>query len=90
MFMMGALILSSKGDAGVPRAVLVVMLATAGTLRLPSEPMLVLLGIDALMDMGRTAINVAGNCLASAVVARWEGALGTPHPSLAVVEAMGE
>jgi proton glutamate symport protein len=90
VFMMGTLMLASKGVAGVPRAVLVVMLATAGTLRLPSEPILVLLGIDALMDMGRTAINVAGNCLASAVVARWEGALGTPHPSLAVVEAMGK
>jgi len=76
--------------AGVPRAVLVVMLATAGTLRLPSEPILVLLGIDALMDMGRTGINVAGNCLASAVIARWEGALDAPQPSLAVVEAMQE
>ena len=90
VFMMGTLMLASKGVAGVPRAVLVVMLATAGTLRLPSEPILVLLGIDALMDMGRTAINVAGNCLASAVVARWEGALDTAHPSLAVVEAMQE
>lgn len=90
VFMMGTLMLASKGVAGVPRAVLVVMLATAGTLRLPSEPILVLLGIDALMDMGRTAINVAGNCLASAVVARWEGALGTPQPSLAVIEAMQE
>ena len=88
VFMMGTLMLASKGVAGVPRAVLVVMLATAGTLRLPSEPILVLLGIDALMDMGRTAINVAGNCLASAVVARWEGALGTSHPSLAVMEAI--
>ena len=90
VFMMGTLMLASKGVAGVPRAVLVVMLATAGTLRLPSEPILVLLGIDALMDMGRTAINVAGNCLASAVVARWEGALGEPHPSLAIAEAMAE
>ena len=90
VFMVGTLMLASKGVAGVPRAVLVVMLATAGTLRLPSEPILVLLGIDALMDMGRTAINVAGNCLASAVVARWEGALDMTHPSLAVVEAMQE
>ena len=90
VFMMGTLMLASKGVAGVPRAVLVVLLATAGTLRLPSEPILVLLGIDALMDMGRTAINVAGNCLASAVIARWEGALGVTNPSLAVVEAMAE
>ena len=88
VFMMGTLMLASKGVAGVPRAVLVVLLATAGTLRLPSEPILVLLGIDALMDMGRTAINVAGNCLASAVVARWEGALGEGTPSPAIAAAM--
>ncbi len=90
VFMMGTLMLASKGVAGVPRAVLVVLLATAGTLRLPSEPILVLLGIDALMDMGRTAINVAGNCLASAVVARWEGALGSGAESPAISEAMAE
>lgn len=90
VFMMGTLMLASKGVAGVPRAVLVVLLATAGTLRLPSEPILVLLGIDALMDMGRTAINVAGNCLASAVVARWEGALGEGSASPAVAAAMAE
>ncbi len=77
VFMLGTLMLASKGVAGVPRAVLVVLLATASTLRLPSEPILVLLGIDALMDMGRTAINVIGNCLASAVIARWEGLFET-------------
>ena len=90
VFMMGTLMLASKGVAGVPRAVLVVLLATAGTLRLPSEPILVLLGIDALMDMGRTAINVAGNCLACAVVARWEGALGTGTSSPAIAAAAAE
>ena len=90
VFMMGTLMLASKGVAGVPRAVLVVLLATAGTLRLPSEPILVLLGIDALMDMGRTAINVVGNCLASAVVARWEGALDTEFVEPAVLAAMVE
>lgn len=90
IFMMGTLMLASKGVAGVPRAVLVVLLATAGTLRLPSEPILVLLGIDALMDMGRTAINVVGNCLASAVVARWEGALFEEIPAPAVIAAMQE
>ena len=83
--MLGTLMLASKGVAGVPRAVLVVMLATASTLRLPSEPILVLLGVDALMDMGRTAINVVGNCLASAVVARWEGVFGTEMPAAAVL-----
>ncbi|HEY9139213.1 MAG TPA: cation:dicarboxylase symporter family transporter, partial [Terriglobus sp.] len=90
IFMMGTLMLASKGVAGVPRAVLVVLLATAGTLRLPSEPILVLLGIDALMDMGRTAINVIGNCLASAVVARWENALFEEIPEPAVLAAMQE
>ncbi|SEC30401.1 dicarboxylate/amino acid:cation symporter [Terriglobus roseus] len=90
VFMMGTLMLASKGVAGVPRAVLVVLLATAGTLRLPSEPILVLLGIDALMDMGRTAINVVGNCLASAVIARWEGALDTETAEPAVLAAMAE
>jgi proton glutamate symport protein len=90
VFMMGTLMLASKGVAGVPRAVLVVLLATAGTLRLPSEPILVLLGIDALMDMGRTAINVVGNCLASAVIARWEGALDEDLPQPAVLAGMAE
>jgi proton glutamate symport protein len=90
IFMMGTLMLASKGVAGVPRAVLVVLLATAGTLHLPSEPILVLLGIDALMDMGRTATNVVGNCLASAVVARWEGVFDSNLPSPAVLEAMAE
>ena len=86
VFMVGTLMLASKGVAGVPRAVLVVLLATASTLRLPSEPILVLLGIDALMDMGRTALNVVGNCLASAVVARWEGVFGTKTPSPATAD----
>ena len=71
--MLGTLMLTSKGVAGVPRAVLVVLLATASIFGLPEEPIFVLLGVDALMDMGRTTINVVGNCLASAVVARWEG-----------------
>ena len=75
LFMMFTLMLTSKGVAGVPRAVLVVLLATAATFQLPTEPIFLLLGIDALMDMGRTATNVVGNCLASAVVARWEGEL---------------
>ena len=86
VFMVGTLMLASKGVAGVPRAVLVVLLATASTLRLPSEPIVILLGVDALMDMGRTAVNVVGNCLASAVVARWEGVFGTEPASDAVRE----
>jgi proton glutamate symport protein len=78
VFMVFTLMLTSKGVAGVPRAVLVVLLATAGTFHLPTEPILLILGIDALMDMGRTAVNVIGNCLACAVIARWEGELALP------------
>jgi proton glutamate symport protein len=77
LFMVFTLMLSSKGVAGVPRAVLVILMATAATFHLPSEPIFLILGIDALIDMGRTAVNVLGNCLACAVVARWEGALAT-------------
>ncbi len=85
LLMMGTLILTSKGVAGVPRAVLVVLLATASTFHLPTEPIFVILGIDALLDMARTMINVVGNCLASAVIAQWEGSSqprGPPLPSL--------
>ncbi len=70
--MLATLMLTSKGVAGVPRAVLVVLLATASSFDLPLEPIVLLLGVDALMDMGRTFINVVGNCLACAVIAQWE------------------
>ena len=90
LMMMGTLILTSKGVAGVPRATLVVLLATAATFNLPTEPIFVILGIDALMDMGRTMTNVVGNCLASAVIARWEGEFGTEAPSDTVLEGMAE
>jgi proton glutamate symport protein len=76
--MVFTLMLTSKGVAGVPRAVLVVLLATAATFHLPTEPIVIILGIDALMDMARTSVNVVGNCLACAVVARWEGELHAP------------
>jgi len=75
--MLGVLMLTSKGVAGVARSVLVVLLATASIFALPTEPILVILGVDAIMDMGRTVVNVVGNCLASAVVARWEGEFRT-------------
>jgi proton glutamate symport protein len=81
LFMVFTLMLTSKGVAGVPRAVLVVLLATVGMFHLPTEPIFVILGIDALMDMARTAVNVIGNCLASAVIARWEGELGVAEPT---------
>jgi proton glutamate symport protein len=73
ILMMLTLMLTSKGVAGVPRAALVILAGTLATFHLPVEGVAVLLGIDALMDMARTSVNVLGNCLASAVVARWEG-----------------
>ena len=71
--MMLTLLLSSKGTAGVARASLVIVLATATQFNLPIEPFFLLFGIDQLMDMPRTAVNVLGNCLATVVVAGWEG-----------------
>lgn len=70
--MMLTLMLTSKGAAGVPRAAIVILAGTAGTFQLPAEGITVLLGVDALMDMGRTCVNVLGNCAATAVVSRWE------------------
>lgn len=88
VFMVGTLMLTSKGVAGVPRATLVVLLATAAMFHLPEEPIFVILGIDALMDMARTTVNVVGNCLASVVIARWEGEFGTETPDVETVEAL--
>lgn len=67
------LMLTSKGTAGVSRASIVILLATVGSFGLPIEPVFILLGVDQLMDMARTTINVIGNCLATVVVAKWEG-----------------
>ena len=75
LVMMLTLMLTSKGVAGVPRAALVVLTATLTQFGLPLEGAAILLGIDQLLDMGRTAVNVMGNCIATAVVARWEGVL---------------
>lgn len=85
LLMMATLVLTSKGVAGVPRATLVVLLATAAAFHLPTEPIFVILGVDALMDMARTMTNVVGNCLASAVVARWEGVFRTEPASETVL-----
>ncbi len=71
--MMLTLMLTSKGVAGVPRASLVILLATAASFGLPVWPIFIILGIDELMDMARTAVNVIGNCLATVVIAKWEG-----------------
>lgn len=73
IIMMFTLMLTSKGVAGVPRASLVILMGTASSFGLPLWPIFIILGIDELMDMARTAVNVIGNCLATAVVARWEG-----------------
>jgi proton glutamate symport protein len=74
--MLLTLMVTSKGMAGVPRAILAILLATAGSFHLSTAAVMMILGVDALIDMGRTAMNVTGNCLASAVVARWESPTG--------------
>ena len=73
ILMMLTLMLTSKGVAGVPRASLVVLAATVASFGLPKEGVLLIFGVDTLMDMARTSVNMLGNCLAAAVVARWEG-----------------
>ncbi len=70
---MATLLLMSKGVAGVPRASLVILSGAATMYDLPEWPIAVILGIDALMDMARTSVNLIGNCLASVVIAKWEG-----------------
>jgi proton glutamate symport protein len=70
------LMLTSKGVAGVPRASLVILAATLASYNLPLSGVTLILGVDAVMDMARTMVNVIGNCLATVVVSKWEGALG--------------
>ena len=90
LYIMLVLMLTSKGVAGVSRAAIVILLATATTVGLPTEPIFILLGIDQFMDMGRTAVNVIGNCLATVVIARWEGDFGDDQRSAAALEAASE
>jgi len=71
--MVFTLMITSKGVAGVPRASLVILLGTASSFGLPTEPIFIILGIDELMDMARTSVNVIGNCLATVVIAKSEG-----------------
>jgi len=80
LVMMLTLMLTSKGVAAVPRAALVILSGTLVTFGLPLEGVAVILGVDAFMDMARTSVNLLGNCLASAVMARWEGEL-KPAPA---------
>lgn len=88
LIMMLTLMLTSKGVAGVPRAMIVILSGTVESFHLPMWPVLVLIGVDQFMDMARTATNVLGNCLATAVIARWEGMLGKEKPSATVLDAV--
>jgi proton glutamate symport protein len=93
------LMLSTKGVAGVPRAALVVLAGALTAFHLPAEGVALLLGIDALMDMGRTCVNVVGNCVATVIVAVWEKAIpddapiyrprATPATELPTAEVLG-
>ena len=87
MTMMMVLMLTSKGMAGVPRASLVVIAATLSQFNIPEAGMLLLLGIDHFLDMARSATNVIGNGVATAVVAKWEGELLEPGEEEMVQEA---
>jgi proton glutamate symport protein len=88
--MMLTLMLTSKGVAAVPRASLVILAGTLGTFQLPLEGITLILGVDALMDMCRTSVNLLGNCVATAVVARWEGvSLASDATRQLEVEAAG-
>lgn len=80
LFMMLTLLITSKGIAAVPRASLVVLSGVLTSFGLPLEGVAVILGVDELMDMARTMVNLVGNCLATAVMARWEGEWGNEEP----------
>ena len=77
--MLALLMVTSKGMAGVPRASLVVIAATLSFFKLPEAGLLLILAVDHLLDMGRSATNVIGNSVAAAVVAKWEGQIEDPH-----------
>jgi proton glutamate symport protein len=87
VLMMLTLMLTSKGVAGVPRASLVIIAAGCVSFNLPGEAgVAMILAVDELMDMGRTSLNVVGNCVGAVVVARWEGVFGSELPSVAEPE----
>lgn len=90
LVMVFTLMLTSKGVAGVPRAGLVIVMGTVDQFHLPIWPVVVLFGVDQIMDMGRTMISVIGNCLATAVIATWEGELGKETPSPVVMDAVAQ
>jgi proton glutamate symport protein len=84
LLMMLTLMLTSKGVAAVPRASLVILSGALAQFNLPLEGIALILGVDAIMDMARTSVNLLGNCLATAVMARWEGELNIPAEEVAV------
>ena len=79
LLMLLVLMITSKGIAGVPRASLVVIAATLSQFNLPEAGVLLILGVDHFLDMARSATNVLGNGLATAVISKWEGELEGPH-----------
>jgi len=89
LVMMLTLMLTSKGVAAVPRASMVVLSGTLSSFNLPLEGVALLLGVDTIMDMARTSVNLLGNCLATAAVARWEG-VELPTGDLEPVEVTAE
>jgi len=86
LFMMLTLMITSKGVAAVPRAALVILSGTLTTFGLPLEGVAIILGVDALMDMARTSTNLIGNCLATVVMARWEGEFAEPQPEVLLAQ----
>jgi len=84
LMIMLTLVLTSKGMAGIPRASQVVLAGTLVTFGLPLEGVILIIGIDELLDMARTTVNLVGNCLATAVMARWEGVFGQEMPDEAL------
>jgi proton glutamate symport protein len=87
LLMVFTLMLTTKGIAAVPRASLVILMGAAASFNLPVEPIFIILGIDQLMDMARTSVNVIGNCLATVVISKWEGEFGKEKASPVVLEA---
>lgn len=88
LLMVLTLMLTSKGVAGIPRASLIILMGTAASFNLPMAPIFLILAIDELMDMARTSVNVIGNCLATCVIAKWEGEFGlSPDENLELIEA---
>ena len=90
ILMMLTLMLTSKGVAAVPRTSLVVLSAALTQFGLPLQGVAVILGVDAFMDMGRTSINVVGNCLASVLMARWEGTFDVAEHAVPPVAGDGK